>query len=73
MTRVKETKSGRTLVIIEDEPDKICAFCGITTDTRPYGPGFQQICFACGMKDEENTRKRMNHILFGEPFKETEC
>lgn len=58
------------IAIIEDEPDKRCEFCGAITDTRPYGPGYKQICNPCAQKDVAGTERRMAHKLFGEPDKE---
>ena len=54
--------------IIEAEPEGICHMCGKIAETRPYGPGFQEICFDCGMRDEAGTIKRMSHKLFGDPI-----
>lgn len=34
------------------EPDKRCAFCGDVADTRPYGPGWQEICMPCAQKPQ---------------------
>lgn len=38
---------------IEDEPKSVCEMCKKVAETRPYGPAGEQVCFACGMKDEE--------------------
>jgi hypothetical protein len=56
------------VTIIEAEPDGICGWCGKIAETRPYGPGFSEICYACAAKDEPGTEKRMNHKLFGDPI-----
>ena len=56
--------SGRG--IIAQEPDQVCELCGKIDECRPYGPNGEQICFECGMKDEENTRKKMVQYVFGE-------
>lgn len=51
---------------IAQEPAQCCEFCGAIEETRPYGPNSEQICFECGMKDEETTRKKMAEYIFGE-------
>jgi hypothetical protein len=48
------------------EPDQACEVCGVVAECRPYGPNDEQICFDCGMKDEETTRKKMSAYIFGE-------
>ena len=35
----------------------ICEYCKKEDDLRPYGAKGEFICFSCGMKDEETTRK----------------
>ena len=54
------------LGIIQEEPPQRCELCGIIEETRPYGPNGEEVCFECGMKDEENTKKRMQLYIFGE-------
>ena len=56
--------SGRGF-IAEESPQR-CELCGVIEETRPYGPNGEEICFDCGMKDEETTRKRMEQYIFGE-------
>jgi hypothetical protein len=56
--------SGRG--IIAPEPDQVCEMCGAIAECRPYGPNDEQICFECGMKDEETTKKKMDQYIFGE-------
>ena len=56
--------SGRGF-IAQESPQR-CELCGIIEETRPYGPNGEEICFDCGMKDEETTTKRMEHYIFGE-------
>lgn len=58
------------LTIIEAEPDNLCHLCGKIAESRPYGPGFQEICFECGIKNEPLTTKRMQHKLFGAPIEQ---
>lgn len=56
---------GDNIVIIEQEPDQQCDFCGKVAELRPYGPKGECICHECGMKDEETTT-RMILKRFGE-------
>ena len=56
--------SGRGF-IAEEAPQR-CEMCGVIEETRPYGPNGEEICFDCGMKDEETTRKRMEQYIFGD-------
>lgn len=65
MTKVYDNGNVR-LVVIEPEDDAKCEMCGKVDELRPYGPNFEKICFDCGMKDPETTKKMMNIVLFGE-------
>lgn len=47
------------------ESDQYCESCGKIEECRPYGPNGEQICFECGMKDEELTKKQMAKYIFG--------
>lgn len=47
------------------EGNSVCELCGTVDECRPYGPNGEQICFSCGMKDEETTRKKMQEYIFG--------
>lgn len=58
--------------IIEPEANRTCQTCGKTAECRPYGPGGTDVCFECGMKDREGTRKRMTVVLFGETPEDTD-
>ena len=51
---------------IAEEADQVCEMCGMVAECRPYGPNSEQICFDCGMKDEETTRKQMAKYILGE-------
>ena len=51
--------------IAEQKPEA-CHMCGAIDECRPYGPNGENICFDCGMKDEETTRKQMEKYIFGE-------
>lgn len=54
------------VAVITNEPDFICFQCGKVAETRPYGPNGEEICFECGMKDEETTNRMMRIKLFGD-------
>lgn len=56
--------SGRG--VIAQEPEQICEMCGKVDECRPYGPNDEQICFDCGMKDEETTQRKMSAYIFGD-------
>ena len=51
---------------IAPEPDQACEMCGVIDECRPYGPNGEQICFDCGMKDEETTKRKMDAYIFGD-------
>lgn len=55
------------LGFIAREADTICELCGVEDECRPYGPKGEQICFDCGMKNEELTNQRIKEHIFGEP------
>jgi hypothetical protein len=57
------TPGSRVIMI---RGDKKCMLCGKVDETRPYGPHGEEICFECGMKNEELTIRQMNRVLFGE-------
>lgn len=52
--------------IIEAEDVDRCQLCGKIDETRPYGPNGEEICYACGMKDEETTKKMFLKHVHGE-------
>jgi hypothetical protein len=52
---------------IAEEPDGRCELCGAIEETRPYGPGGKQICFACGETMPETVEREMGKRLFGDP------
>lgn len=60
--------SGRigNIIVTAPEPDGVCSGCGLVDEVRPYGPGGSLICYPCGMKDRENTNRRMGIVLFGD-------
>ena len=55
----------KAIIIYAEEPQQ-CDYCGKIDELRPYGPNGECICFSCGMKDEETTKKMMDKVLFGE-------
>lgn len=54
-----EIENGIRIVTIEKEPDKRCELCGEITETAPYGPMGEDICFECGMKDLDTTARHL--------------
>lgn len=57
-------KTGNTFVIAPEE-DKTCELCGAVEECRPYGPNGEQICYDCGMKDEQTTNRKIVERFFG--------
>jgi hypothetical protein len=49
------TKVIGSTIIIEPEPDGKCELCGKIDELRPYGPNKENICYECGMKNEDAT------------------
>lgn len=43
--------------VIQEQPPGRCDLCGVVEETRPYGPNGEEVCFACGMKNEEATKR----------------
>lgn len=43
--------------IIMESPSCRCELCGAVEETRPYGPKGEEVCFTCGMQDEEATKR----------------
>jgi len=56
--------SGRGIIAQEEEQE--CELCGAFEECRPYGPNGEQVCFDCGMKDEETMKRRMTKHIFGD-------
>lgn len=54
------------LGIIERTPDEVCELCGKVAETRPYGPTEENVCFACGMKNEPAADKAFRRLVLGE-------
>jgi hypothetical protein len=53
-------------ILGEEQPDAKCELCGKVEELRPYGPNGENICFDCGMKDEETTEKQFLGRLRGD-------
>ena len=53
--------------VIEPEPKGVCALCLAHAETRPYGPQGQEVCFACGMKDEAAAKRGFDRYVGGRP------
>ena len=51
------------IIIIKPQADAKCELCGKIDELRPYGPNGENICFECGMKDEETTKKQFESFL----------
>lgn len=51
--------------MIAVEPDGQCELCGKTSELRPYGPNGERICYECGMKNEETTKRKFHEVLDG--------
>lgn len=43
--------------VIQVQPPGRCELCGAVDETRPYGPKGEEVCFDCGMKDEEAAKR----------------
>jgi hypothetical protein len=52
--------------VIEAEPPQTCELCGNVEETRPYGPNGEEVCFDCGMKDEEAVKRGFRAYVLGE-------
>ena len=52
------------VVIIEEGEKGRCDLCHtFGQELRPYGPNGENICFTCGMKNEEATKKAFRRVL----------
>jgi len=52
--------------IAEDKFHETCELCGRVAELRPYGPNGEEVCFQCGMKDEEAAKRGMRKLVLGE-------
>jgi len=48
--------------VIQVQPPGRCELCGAVKETRPYGPNGEEVCFPCGMKDEEAAKRQFNKL-----------
>lgn len=60
------TRRVGDVVVIERGPPSTCDLCGREAETRPYGPGGADVCFDCGMQDEEEAKRRFEALLDGQ-------
>ena len=51
---------------ISVEPAAVCDLCGKVAELRPYGPGGENVCFACGMKNKAAAKRAFTLRTFGE-------
>lgn len=51
--------------IMEEKPQK-CELCGKVSETRPYGPKGERVCYECGMKDMKAAKRGIHRYIFGE-------
>ncbi len=58
-------KTSDGVFLIEPEPAQPCELCGAHEECRPYGPNGEQVCFACGMKDEDACDRAIQARLHG--------
>lgn len=54
------------IVVLCEEEDRKCQLCGAIAECRPYGPNGEDICYDCGMKDQETTDRMIGKVLFGD-------
>lgn len=47
------------ILIIAVQPDEKCDLCGTIAECRPYGPHGENVCYECGMKNEEACKRAM--------------
>jgi hypothetical protein len=65
MARLYERR-GNDIIADRTDPNAFngkCEFCGVDAELRPFGPNNESICFDCGMKDEETTRRKMIEMM----------
>ncbi len=55
-------EEANALYIMEEPPGR-CELCGSVEETRPYGPGGKQVCFSCGMKNEEEAKRQFGKLF----------
>jgi hypothetical protein len=47
------------------QPPGRCDLCGTVAETRPYGPQGENVCFPCGMKDEDAAKRGFDRRFGG--------
>lgn len=52
--------------IIEKEDVDRCEICGAIAEVRPYGPNGEEVCFQCGMRDEDAARRGFSEHVMGQ-------
>jgi len=62
------TKIIKNVLFIQEEPEKMCEYCGKVSETRPYGRNNEEICFECAMKPmhKKITENKFNEVLYNE-------
>ena len=60
------TKKIGNMIYIQEESPSVCEECGKVAEVRPYGKDGANICFDCGMKDEDRTMNNFSVKLLGE-------
>lgn len=68
MQTLRESEAVSRRGVIENTNTELCELCGKVEELRPYGANGEYICFDCGMKDEEMTKRRFSQHVFGEGF-----
>lgn len=54
--------------VIEAEKHRRCDLCDKVAELRPYGPNGENVCFECGMKDEEAAKRQFTEQVLQEPY-----
>lgn len=57
------------MIVISEEGNQTCQFCGKNAECRPYGPGGKQICYDCAFSSPEMAaiaEHNLDVILFGD-------
>ncbi len=62
---MRPLKVGDVVYLGEEQSDGKCEVCGEMAELRPYGRDGANVCFPCGMKDEDEALRRFAAILNG--------
>ena len=57
------SKKENNVFIIEEQDAEVCEYCGNIAELRPYGRNGENICYSCGMKDEETTTAQFLKVI----------